>query len=77
MKPNELECPLCARNNECAVVSGQKVSDCWCHQQSFPIQSGFSHLGINDHQCLCQSCVKQMNKVEENRSQTQSQFKCK
>ncbi|MCL1126918.1 cysteine-rich CWC family protein [Shewanella surugensis] len=66
MKLNELECPLCAKENECAVFSGQKVSDCWCHQQSFPEPSGLSHLSINAHQCLCQSCVKQMHKVGEN-----------
>ncbi|WP_299010612.1 cysteine-rich CWC family protein [uncultured Shewanella sp.] len=70
MKQNELECPLCAEDNACAVVSGQKVSDCWCHQQTFSDRRHFAHLSINEHQCLCQACVKQMNKSEGNNSDT-------
>ncbi len=64
MRPIELECPLCAKNNECAVVVGQKVSDCWCHQQCFSKSSRPSLLANNTHQCVCQSCLKQMSKTD-------------
>ncbi|MEM6232613.1 cysteine-rich CWC family protein, partial [Shewanella scandinavica] len=29
-------CPLCKGANQCAVIVGKGIEDCWCAQQVFP-----------------------------------------
>ncbi|EGM68669.1 cysteine-rich CWC family protein [Shewanella sp. HN-41] len=65
-------CPLCQGANQCAVILGQGIEDCWCSQQTFPplasLQaqaSGLQSTAISDilpsaDACICQACLSQL-----------------
>ncbi len=52
-------CPLCGKDNQCAVAAGQN-SGCWCQHQSFDRQLLESQTGNEAMaRCICQNCVEQ------------------
>ncbi|AUD58997.1 hypothetical protein AYJ58_05605 [Shewanella sp. Pdp11] len=65
-------CPLCQGANQCAVILGKGIDDCWCAQQVFPplavlqAQASDSPLGVINHilpsadACICQICLSQL-----------------
>lgn len=65
-------CPLCQGANQCAVILGKGIDDCWCAQQSFPplavLQaqaSGVQQQAIStilppSDACICQACLSQL-----------------
>jgi len=65
-------CPLCQGANQCAVILGKGIEDCWCALQTFPplaalqAQASDSPLGVINHilpsadACICQACLIQL-----------------
>jgi hypothetical protein len=65
-------CPLCQGANQCAVILGKGIEDCWCAQQSFPSlaalkaqasglqQGAFSRILPSSDACICQACLSQL-----------------
>lgn len=65
-------CPLCQGANQCAVILGKGIDDCWCAQQVFPplavLQaqaSGVQQQAISpilppSDACICQACLVQL-----------------
>lgn len=76
LKESKLEtaqiCPLCHGANQCAVILGKGIEDCWCVQQVFPplaalqAQASGSLQGIispilpSADACICQTCLSQL-----------------
>ncbi|MGI2151931.1 cysteine-rich CWC family protein [Shewanella oncorhynchi] len=64
-------CPLCQGANQCAVILGKGIEDCWCALQTFPplaalqAQASDSPLGSispilpSADACICQTCLSQ------------------
>lgn len=65
-------CPLCQGANQCAVIVGKGIEDCWCAQQTFPplatlqAQAAGSQQGAScaivppADACICQACLSQL-----------------
>lgn len=65
-------CPLCQGANQCAVILGKGIKDCWCAQQSFPplaslqaqasglLQGALSPILPPSDACICQACLVQL-----------------
>ncbi|MGL5048187.1 MAG: cysteine-rich CWC family protein [Shewanella sp.] len=65
-------CPLCHGANQCAVMLGQGIEDCWCTQQVFPSlaalqaqasevqQQAISAILPSADGCICQTCLSQL-----------------
>lgn len=65
-------CPLCQGANQCAVILGKGIEDCWCAQQSFPPlavlqqqasgsqQGALSLILPSADACICQACLSQL-----------------
>ncbi|MCP3128693.1 cysteine-rich CWC family protein [Shewanella sp. KJ2020] len=65
-------CPLCQGANQCAVIVGKGIEDCWCAQQTFPplatlqAQASGSQQGAScaivpsSDACICQACLSQL-----------------
>ena len=65
-------CPLCQGANQCAVIVGKGIEDCWCAQQSFPPlaalqaqasgsqQGALSRILLSSDACICQACLSQL-----------------
>ncbi|MCM3748429.1 cysteine-rich CWC family protein [Paenibacillus pasadenensis] len=50
-------CPLCSRDNRCAVAAGDNPASCWCVNAVFP--SGLLERlpeALRDKVCICMSC---------------------
>ncbi|MBU1391427.1 MAG: cysteine-rich CWC family protein [Gammaproteobacteria bacterium] len=65
-------CPLCQGANQCAVIVGKDIEDCWCAQQVFPslaalqaqasdsLQGAISPILPSADACICQTCLSQL-----------------
>ena len=65
-------CPLCKGANQCAVIVGKGIEDCWCAQQVFPtlaalqaqasdsLQGAISPILPSADACICQTCLSQL-----------------
>jgi len=65
-------CPLCQGANQCAVIVGKGIEDCWCAQQVFPtlvalqaqasdsLQGAISPILPSADACICQTCLSQL-----------------
>lgn len=65
-------CPLCKGANQCAVIVGKGIEDCWCAQQVFPplavlqgqasdsLQGAISPILPSANACICQTCLSQL-----------------
>ncbi|MCU8004796.1 MULTISPECIES: cysteine-rich CWC family protein [unclassified Shewanella] len=65
-------CPLCKGANQCAVIVGKGIEDCWCAQQVFPplavlqaqasdsLQDSISPILLSADACICQACLIQL-----------------
>lgn len=65
-------CPLCKGANQCAVIVGKGIEDCWCAQQMFPplaalqaqasglLQGAISPILPSADACICQTCLSQL-----------------
>ena len=65
-------CPLCKGANQCAVIVGKGIEDCWCAQQVFPplaalqaqasdsLQGAISLILPSADACICQTCLSQL-----------------
>lgn len=56
---NPSQCPLCGKDNQCAVTAGRPPEECWCMTLSVPqvllekIPSEFRRKA-----CVCEQCVR-------------------
>ncbi|MCL1091731.1 cysteine-rich CWC family protein [Shewanella profunda] len=67
-------CPLCHGANQCAVILGKGIEDCWCAQQVFPPlavlqaqasgvqQQAISAILPSADACICQVCLSQLKR---------------
>lgn len=65
-------CPLCKGANQCVVIVGKGIEDCWCAQQVFPtlaalqaqasdsLQGAISPILPSADACICQTCLSQL-----------------
>lgn len=65
-------CPLCQGANQCAVILGKGIDDCWCALQVFPplaslqaqasgsLQGALSPILPPSDACICQACLSQL-----------------
>lgn len=65
-------CPLCHGANQCAVILGKGIKDCWCALQTFPplaalqaqasgsLQGALSPILPPSDACICQACLSQL-----------------
>lgn len=65
-------CPLCQGANQCAVILGKGIEDCWCALQTFPplaalqaqasgsLQGALSPILPPSDACICQACLSQL-----------------
>lgn len=60
--PSGSHCPLCGRDNRCAVQAGLPPASCWCMKAGFP--SGLLELVPPERRrkaCICQDCLERFN----------------
>ncbi|MBA6413013.1 cysteine-rich CWC family protein [Parahaliea sp. F7430] len=50
-------CPLCNKDNQCALSAGQSIEHCWCQSSSISSQA-LSRIpaSAKGRQCLCPQC---------------------
>ncbi|MCU8010070.1 cysteine-rich CWC family protein [Shewanella oncorhynchi] len=65
-------CPLCQGANQCAVIVGKGIEDCWCTKQVFPplavlqaqasdsLQGAISPILPSADACICQTCLSKL-----------------
>ncbi|SUI93204.1 cysteine-rich CWC family protein [Shewanella morhuae] len=64
-------CPLCQGANQCAVILGKGIEDCWCALQVFPPLATLQEQALDEPQvlslqlastdaCICQVCLSQL-----------------
>ena len=52
-------CPLCGKNNQCAMVSGDENTPCWCVDVEIDPKALAAIQESDQHQrCLCPDCAK-------------------
>ncbi|WP_153916685.1 cysteine-rich CWC family protein [Shewanella sp. TC10] len=56
-----LTCPVCLKENKCAVTAGLSIESCWCLTQSGKAKIDPKLLaGLNGKACICQSCYQKL-----------------
>jgi len=53
-------CPLCQRQNVCAVIEGKDLKDCWCNHTTFPPKNVVEEGALEQKACICQSCIAKL-----------------
>jgi hypothetical protein len=52
------KCPLCGRDNDCAVAAGRDVGSCWCMTASInPTALGSIPAEARGKVCICARCA--------------------
>ena len=55
---SENRCPNCAKENNCAAVSGHDVTKCWCMSVMVSNKQKNEILkSVKTNQCLCRACL--------------------
>lgn len=57
-----MKCPICGKDNNCAISHGKDPNSCWCHNVDFPKR----RMGYKT--CICKDCainLKQEEMIEE------------
>ncbi|BAJ03707.1 cysteine-rich CWC family protein [Shewanella violacea] len=57
---NDSTCPLCQRQNACAVIQAKSISECWCSQVTFPAKEKLRQELLNLTSCICQACIEKL-----------------
>lgn len=54
------QCPLCGKDNHCAMAAGKDVAACWCVAEHFPPEL-LAAVPPEDRnrRCICKNCVQQ------------------
>lgn len=57
------KCPICGKNNGCAVVAGTDPYKCWCMTNTVPKQL-LTHIPkqLRNQSCICHDCIRNYNK---------------
>ena len=50
------KCPICGRENNCAVANGKDPRECWCMSIEFPKSLPKTHT------CICEECIEKFRK---------------
>jgi len=58
-------CPLCQRQNACAVIEGKELKDCWCNHTTFPPKEVVKGEAPELKACICQSCIAKLKEEAE------------
>ncbi len=53
-----MRCPICGKDNNCAISHGKDPKECWCHNVEFP-KKKFGYTS-----CICIDCVNKLLKEE-------------
>ena len=60
-RPNyddQSKCPLCGRNNDCAVAAGRDPDSCWCMTATMSTSALTSiPLEAQGKVCICSACA--------------------
>ncbi|WP_370693291.1 cysteine-rich CWC family protein [Oceanobacter sp. 4_MG-2023] len=56
-EPSPRLCPLCARDNECAVANQRDAAQCWCMTATFPPQLLEQNRDSAGQRCICVQCL--------------------
>jgi hypothetical protein len=55
---NESQCPLCHRDNSCAMANNKTSSHCWCQTADInPAALAQTPIELRNKQCICQQCA--------------------
>lgn len=67
LKPDPAICPLCGRQNHCAVAADPDAKECWCESVEFPeeLLAQIPDDAVRKR-CVCQECLNQFNKTIRN-----------
>ncbi|GIU50021.1 MULTISPECIES: cysteine-rich CWC family protein [Shewanella] len=56
-----LICPICFKQNQCAVTAGLSIESCWCLTQSAEKKVDPKLLSdLSGKACVCQDCYKKL-----------------
>jgi hypothetical protein len=55
------KCPLCTKENHCAIAQGEEPETCWCMKETIP-QQLLEKASVATDQCICQKCVDDFNR---------------
>lgn len=53
-------CPLCQRQNACAVIEGKELKDCWCNHTTFPSKKVVEEEALELKGCICEKCIAKL-----------------
>ncbi len=53
-----MKCPICGKDNDCAISHGKDPRTCWCHGVEFPKKR------LNFTSCICKECVEKLKRDE-------------
>ncbi|NRD72360.1 cysteine-rich CWC family protein [Shewanella sp. VB17] len=56
-KSQALTCPLCQKENNCAVSVGEQIDTCWCKAVVFPPKSSLIEIQPDANACICSNCL--------------------
>ena len=68
--PDSKKCPLCNKENLCAVSLGKSIAECWCNSNEIKlidIKKVLSKAETKE-QCICQQCLLEAGCISEIRS---------
>ncbi|PLR67167.1 cysteine-rich CWC family protein [Bacillus sp. UMB0893] len=51
------KCPLCDRNNNCAISKGEKPESCWC-MKVYVSTKLFENISLEKDRCFCRECIE-------------------
>jgi Cysteine-rich CWC len=50
-------CPICNRDNKCAISNGEQFNSCWCMTITIPAE--LLEKSPDKSRCICQKCVNE------------------
>lgn len=56
-------CPICGKDNECAIANGKNPNKCWC--MNFNIKPEVLNIiktKYKDKACICKNCLEEISK---------------
>ncbi len=63
LDPNAITCPICGRENQCAVTIGQDPSNCWCFAPEITVGEAVVAavpLAKRRTACVCADCISRL-----------------
>ncbi|MCX2977343.1 hypothetical protein EYC82_08245 [Halieaceae bacterium IMCC11814] len=54
-------CPLCGKDNQCAIAAGREPATCWCWSANLDPLARERAADTADQQCICAHCGRLEN----------------